>query len=135
MKDELDDDHEFSPKKLDVGIQNSPQEAKSVQDEAGCFDFSRGVARCRDAKYDFHEWQSNIENGIQYDFGILDFETKMRRGPPGEEICSKQFKIGASSFKLCIYPAGVDALHKNYVSVYLMNLSKIGKNFSLNATL
>lgn len=66
------------------------------------------------------EWQLKVnENSIKYIIDIEDFDQKIRNFSNGEEIYSKYFKVGSSTFQISISPVEDD----NYVGVYLKNRS------------
>ena len=71
------------------------------------------------------EWQLKPDNtSIKYFFRIKDFGLKRRSSGIGQEIASRPFKIGSTTFQIKAYPAGKSDGAKNNVSVFIFNKSK-----------
>ena len=55
---------------------------------------------------------------------IEKFDKKIRLFGPGRRISSKNIRIGQSSFCVHVYPGGISARYRKYVSLFLDNTSE-----------
>jgi len=70
------------------------------------------------------EWISKCDkNSIQYTMELRKMDERIKSFQPQSKICSKDFKIGMSTFCIEVYPGGVSAEHDMFVGLYLRNKS------------
>jgi len=87
------------------------------------------------------EWISKVgwnKNSIQCTMDLRKMDEKIKSFQPQSKICSKDFKIGMSTFCIEVYPGGVSAEHDMFVGLYLRNKSgwrvKVLGSFSIPQT-
>ena len=88
------------------------------------------------------EWIYKDHNSIQYTMDLRKMDEKIKSFQPRIKICSKDFKIGMSTFCIDVYPGGTpgpaSAENDKFVGLFLVNKSgwrvKVKGSFAIPQT-